>query len=73
MVFSFAEEELQESIALDSARPQSRYHLALLYMQLKKYDEAKEQLFKLFEIPGDGFWRDRAEELMEELQGKEAT
>jgi len=68
-----AEEELQKSIALDSARPQSRYHLAFLYMQLKKYDEAKEQLFKLFEIRGDGFWREKAEELMEELQGKEAV
>lgn len=65
-----AEEELRKSIALDPDRSQSRYHLALLYMQLKKYDEAKEQLFKLFEIPGDGFWRDKAEELMEELQGK---
>jgi tetratricopeptide (TPR) repeat protein len=68
-----AEKEFRKSIDLDLARPQSRYHLALLYMQLEKYDEAKEQLFKLFEIPGDGFWRDKAEELMEELQGKEAT
>jgi tetratricopeptide (TPR) repeat protein len=63
-----AERELRISIEKNPAEPQSRFHLALLYRARGEVDKARETIINLFrETKKKGLWRDRAEELMREL------
>jgi tetratricopeptide (TPR) repeat protein len=66
-----AEREFRASIEKEPTKAQNRYHLALLYRARGKDDQARQALIALFnETREKGLWRDKAEELMRELEAQ---
>jgi len=64
-----AERELRTSIEKEPTKVQNRYHLALLYRTKSDNDKARRTLMELFnETEKKGLWREKAEELMRELE-----
>jgi tetratricopeptide (TPR) repeat protein len=64
-----AKKELHASIETNPEKTQNRYHLALLYRNQGDNDKARQTLIELFnETEERGPWRDKAEELMHELE-----
>jgi tetratricopeptide (TPR) repeat protein len=64
-----AQKELRSAIQEGPKRAQSRYHLALVYQAKGENDLARQTLTELFsETEEKGVWRDRAEQLMNELR-----
>ena len=63
-----AEREFRSSLEKNTKQMQNRYHLALLHYMRGRLDKARHEIEALLQLKQGGYWRDKAEELMQRLQ-----
>ena len=63
-----AEREFRSSIKKNTEQMQNRYHLALLYYMRGQLNEAQQEVQALLQLKQGGYWRDKAEKLIQILR-----